>query len=1278
MAVFGKGSQGDNLTGFDETLLHPDAETLIRFFTGDYDEAEARRFLGNATTRYLYYFGEEDTGGVTYNHHPACAAGLVREVHVAQGGANSPLQAGFEYSDGTGTVLVKKVQAEPETEGEPLRWIASGKTILNNKGKPVKQYEPYFSPHHRWDNEEASQEVGVTPILYYDAAGRQVRAEMPDGSYSRVEFSPWLMATWDANDTVLEPGNAWYARYASGTAEERQAARLAAIHTDTPAVTHLDSLGREVVAITHNKFERDGVITDEKYLTYTKLDIEGKPLWIQDARGNRVMEYINRPGAETDFVPCYDIAGNLLFQHSMDGGDRWMLVDAAGKPFYAWDEGDRRFCTKYDELHRPVGSFVKGADPLDANREIQSEKIVYGDTPNNGLSDAAKLQLNLRGKPYQQFDTAGVVTNKGRNPATGEEEAFDFKGNLLRSTRQLIQDYKKTPDWSQATVLETEVFNSSTRYDALNRPIQMVAPHSNKPGSTFNVIRPGYNEANLLERVDLWGGQTNEPTSLLNPNTATDNIVKTIDYDAKGQRIRIDYGNNSSTAYTYDLQTFRLLRLHTTRTGAFAASPLLLVNSGTLQDLNYVYDPVGNITEIRDAALPVVFNDGERVEPVSRYTYDALYRLIEAEGREHAGQTSYQPTAPRDNDRDYPFQNLPNANDMQALRNYTERYDYDEVGNILAMIHSVQNGGWNRAYDYEGSNNRLRATSLPGDAAGTYSAKYGYDKHGNMTRMPHLPLMQWDFKDQLQAASQQVRNGGTPETTYFVYDASGERVRKVTERQNGTLKNERIYLGGFEIYREYNGDGTTMTLERETLHVMDDQRRVALVETKTLEIKDGVGGRIENLVAVVRYQLDNHLGSASLELDKAGNVLSYEEYHPYGTTSYQAKSSVAEVSLKRYRYTGKERDEETGLYYHGARYYAAWLGRWASCDPIGLGDGINLYVYGKNAPVSFVDPKGTASEPSVLDAIDRTLTRKGIPYNSEVKVRMNVGGTIVEKRFDRLYLDPKSNQWMVIEGKGERPNKLTDSQNAVDEQAQRLGGEFEVISVAGKTPGGGKAQGLTLSVGYVGKIEAGNYAYVHGVDNASYTPQANKPRMLPVAAWIAYMDSKHGDVSRHSGLVLMVDRNGQIKWLTQEQVKEMNDSRNGSRKTTPEGFNQVERFRQMTQVNVNQTVGSQTVVQNRVVQMVSGTALGLGLVVGGSGPSAALIGAGISAGTLGGVTAGTATAGGIETLGTGVRVATGAEKLLEAAELEKAAELEAAELEAAAEAESLRRAVPLR
>ncbi len=1112
MAVKGKGNEGDNLIGVTDALANPTTAELAKFFNQpNLDEAQARTWLGNATARHLYYFGEteeklpDDKIVIRWGQHPACACGIVREQHVSQlePGAQSPLQASFEYSDGMGSVVVKKVQAEPEQVGQPIRWVASGKTILNNKGKPVKQYEPSFSSvGHRF---EEPKEEGVTLVIYYDAAGRTVRTELPDGSYSRVEFSPWQVTSYDPNDTVLEVGNAWFARHStSAKAEERRAAQLAAVHADTPSLTLLDSLGREVVAIAHNRVKTDaGVLQDEKYLTFTKLDAEGKPLWIRDARNNRVMQYITPPLPDSQladpvsgFVPCYDIAGNLLFQHSMDAGDRWMLNDATGKPMLAWDSRGHRFHTNYDALHRPVGSFVKGADPADLNRIIQFEKVIYGDTPGNGLSDTLEndqtRKLNLRGKPYKHYDTAGLVTSLGRNPATGEEEGFDFKGNLLRSTRQLIQDYKKTPDWSQATVLETEVFSSSTRYDALNRPVQMVAPHSNKPGSKLNVIRPGYNEANLLERVDLWGGQTNEPTTLLSPNTAIDRIVKNIDYDAKGQRIRMDYGNNSSTTYTYDTQTFRLMRLHTTRTGAFAASPLLLVNSGTLQDLNYVYDPVGNITEIRDAALPVISYAGEQVEPVSRYTYDALYRLIEARGREHAGQTNYQPIAPRDNDRDYPFQNLPNANDMQALRNYTERYDYDAVGNILAMIHSVQNGGWNRTYDYESSNNRLRATSLPGDAAGTYSAKYGYDEHGNMTRMPHLPLMQWDFKDQLQAASQQVHNGGTPETTYFVYDASGERVRKVTERQNGSLKNERIYLGGFEIYREYNSDGKAVTLERETLHVMEDQRRVALVETKTLEIKDGVGGRIENLVAVVRYQLDNHLGSASLELDKAGNVLSYEEYHPYGTTAYQAGSSVAEVSLKRYRYTGKERDEETGLAYHGARYYAAWLGRWVSCDPIGINDGVNIYVYGHCNPIQNVDPLGT----ECIDIVGGkgelgTNVRCFDEGSSLPKASLSGSSGIQPKSSPAPATKPApKKEAPKSEPKENDVKKLSDIASAWYERSHPTPKPLIHIMGFGQFVGGGleAAGGVIGGIGTaptVAGVAAGGFLFLHGLDNAS-------------------------------------------------------------------------------------------------------------------------------------------------------------------------------------------------
>jgi RHS repeat-associated protein len=932
MAVLGKGSQGDNLLGFDEALLHPDLATLIRFFTEEYNEAEARRLLGNATARHLYYFGEqqEADGTMTYNHHPACAAGLVREVHVAEGGADSPLQAGFEYSDGMGAVLVKKVQAEPEADGQPLRWIATGKTVLNNKGKPVKQYEPYFSPSgHRF---EEPMEVGVTLILFYDAAGRQVRTEMPDRTYNRVEFSPWFMATWDGSDTILEPGNTWYARRTDpdhpdfaqfNTPENRRAVRLAEIHANTPAVTHLDSLGRDVVAIAHNRFEHEGAITDEKYVTYTKLDAEGKPLWIEDARGNRVMEYITPAGAERLFTPCYDIAGNLLAQHSMDGGDRWMVADATGQPFYAWDRNERVdeggilvpenrvFHTTYDALRRPLEQRLR----INGGETLVVERLVYGE------SHPEAQARNLRGQLWQHFDPSGLETN----------ERFDFKGNRLEASRRLTQTYNEPViDWNTETPLD-ERFTQRTRYDALGRMTRLENWHRSArpdqpappPPATYT---PQYNQRGVLAgEILAVQGQVTE--AILN-----------IDHDAKGQRLRVDYGNNTSTSYTYDPETFRLTRLTTTRTGG----------SRVYQDLHYTYDPVGNITEIRDDAYEPIFFSNQRVEPRSRFGYDALYRLIEAEGREQYSNSGAPP------------QKLPNAPevtfpvdspiDPNALRNYTHHYVYDAVGNITRMEHQAgDSGSWTRHYDYAIDSNRLLRTWL--GSRELEAVRYDYDTHGSLLNLANTPedyRLRWDYRDMIHTAN--LGGGGQ---AFYTYDSGKQRTRKRIEHL-GSRVEERLYLGGMELYRRWQNGA--LVEEIETHHLFADDQRALIVEdvlsTNNPRLTPGI---------LFRYQYGNHLGSVSLEMTGGNDpqVISYEEYHPYGTTAYQARNRDVQATAKRYRYTGMERDEEPGLSYHTARYYLPWLGRWGSVDPIGVRDTLNAYSYARNNPFSNTDMGGT-------------------------------------------------------------------------------------------------------------------------------------------------------------------------------------------------------------------------------------------------------------------------------------------------------------------------------
>jgi RHS repeat-associated protein len=207
--------------------------------------------------------------------------------------------------------------------------------------------------------------------------------------------------------------------------------------------------------------------------------------------------------------------------------------------------------------------------------------------------------------------------------------------------------------------------------------------------------------------------------------------------------------------------------------------------------------------------------------------------------------------------------------------------------------------------------------------------------------------MAWDYKDQLQEVD--LGGGGT---AYYVYDAGGERTRKVIEKTGGIVE-QRIYLGGFEIYRKTISG--TLDFERETLRISDDRKAISDIETKTIES----GTVISSPVSNIRYQYDNHLGSASLELDATTAIISYEEYHPFGTTSYRSGRTETEVSLKRYKYVGKERDEETGLYYYGARYYAGWICRFVSVDPLQFDyPQLTPYNYAGNKPITHIDIDG--------------------------------------------------------------------------------------------------------------------------------------------------------------------------------------------------------------------------------------------------------------------------------------------------------------------------------
>ncbi|HEY2499456.1 MAG TPA: SpvB/TcaC N-terminal domain-containing protein [Candidatus Angelobacter sp.] len=981
-AVMGKTAEslGDSLATFTADLTRAQIDSFYN--TAD-PHTLVQALLGTATTRIVYdimrfYNSRQASPNDSTKWLPSFAATIAREMHVSDLAPEQQIitQISFSYSDGFGREIQKKIQAEPGpvVDKGPVfdpRWTGSGWTIFNNKGKPVRKYEPFFSQLTNGHVFEFAVEVGVSPILCYDPVGRVVATIHPNQTYEKVVFDPWHQESWDVNDTVLQSdpttdpdvgdffallpaadySPTWFALRTDTAnvaqaallwpdpvvrANETDAANKAAAHANTPSVAYFDSMGRTFLTIADNG-------GGNKFPSRVEFDIQGNQRSVRDAivqsgdqQGRIVMSFE------------YDMLKKSIHQSSTEAAQRWILNDVTSNSVRAWDSRGHNFRTAYDALRRPTGQFVLGtdvanSDPRTLASEVLYDKIEYG--------EGQPATLNLATRVFRHSDSAGTLTNIGHNALTGQAEAFDFKGNLLRATRGFVADYKSLPDLAVLPVTLDE-FASSTQYDALNRPISLTSPD----GSVALIT---YNEATFLEAVNV---------NLRGSATATP-FVTNIDYNAKGQRTLIQFGNAATqTAYTYDPLTFRVTNITTTRPGAAA-------NQQIVQNLFYSYDPSGNITHIQDDAdiQNVVFFRNRRVEPSNDYTYDAIYRLIQAKGREQLGlggnNAALPPTATSYND--VPRTLLtPAQGDGNALGTYIEQYQYDAAGNFLKFIHQGANPadpGWSRSYTYNETSllepskksNRLSSTAISGNQP--LNEPYNYDLHGNMTSMPQLRLLQWNFKDQLLMTLRQAVNPSdadgnqhSGEKTYYVYDSAGQRVRKTTESSAGIKIKERFYLGSFELYREYDAKGK-VSLARETLQVMDDKKRVALVETKTIDA-NAVQGSLPS--SNIRYQFDNHLGTASLELDETAAVITYEEYYPYGSTSYQAGRTLAEVSLKRYRYISRERDEETGLYYCLARYYPPWLGRWTSIDSKGIETGTNLYRYANNSPISFNDPGG--------------------------------------------------------------------------------------------------------------------------------------------------------------------------------------------------------------------------------------------------------------------------------------------------------------------------------
>lgn len=576
----------------------------------------------------------------------------------------------------------------------------------------------------------------------------------------------------------------------------------------------------------------------------------------------------------------YSLSGQVLLTESVDAGWRITCHDAAGQLRDSWDGRDTHRRFTYDELMRPVNVF-EHEPPLCV------ERFTYAG------ADDESARHNRCGQLLRHDDQAGSLWH----------DAFALTGQPLSETRQFCTALSPSRWPASEADLEDTAYTTRWRHDALGTVIEQIDALEHVQRFEFDVA--GQPFASWLGGVAL---------------------LKSTTYNAFGQ-VEIELaGNNVTTTAYYSARDGLLSNLNAKRS-----------DGKTLQDLHYQYDPVGNITRIEDLAQPVQWFAGQRIQAVSTYTYDTLYQLISATGRENASQT----IGPG-----LPGTVIFGPVDDSRWRTYRQTYSYDSGGNLTRLKHTA--GADNtciREMIVDTHSNR----SLFNDGSPIDFAK-AFDANGNLQALVPGQRMQWDSRNQLQHVTQVQRDdpdGQDDDTETYVYDGGGQRVRKVrrAKTRGGEHISEVRYLPGLEIRSRTTG---------EQLHVV-----LAQAGRNAVRLLNRENGQHQ-----YRYSVSDHLGSSTLELDQSGEVLSQESYYPYGGTAWWAAKNALEASNKVIRYSGKERDA-TGLYYYGFRYYAPWLQRWINPDPAGDVDGLNLFRMVRNNPLRFRDSDGR--QPKEID-----------------------------------------------------------------------------------------------------------------------------------------------------------------------------------------------------------------------------------------------------------------------------------------------------------------------
>lgn len=824
----------------------------------------------------------------------------------------------YTFMDGLARpIQIKKdIQLNSGTPSSPNYVEAmsvSGMATYDEFGRVYQQHHPKSETKGCATNFVLNQVVPVTDYftaIEFDAMDRTVKTISPSPEYNVATM------TYGLNNDVL--GN-------MAITEKSVVDQTGAVQITTETFKDIDGK----ITSTKNSGPNGDILTRFSYNAIGEL-----------------LSYTDAGGLQTSYT--YDMRGKKTIVSHPDNGTTVFDYDQAGN------------MTKLKTANLAASNLP---DPFIVYKYQfnRLEEIIYPEM--NGNENVSNVLYKF-GAPGSGNETGRLIYQED---ATGVQEfLYGNMGELINNKRVVV-----------GPNIPTRTFTTGFEYDSWNRIQKIIYPDGENVEYAYDL------GGNLVKMSGIFMDDTYD-------------YISQIDYDLYEQRTYLKYGNNTESFYQYTPSLRRLDNLNVKTSAGDSmfnntygydkvGNVTSLVNNSTYNTTNFLggtYNHVFTYDKLNrlDTALGnfTGYIGGKGVNNQSAYELTMLYNDIHGIVKKTQSHTTQGYLQNPDNTYDNHYEYHSGTHRVKEISNHdtgdTEYFDYDLNGNLISRMApngDVRNLFWDES-------NRLRVI-----AENEQMQHYIYDAAGERVLKGSSAVEQVYENGQLVNSTTIFGSYATYPSAYLVIDAQQQyskhyyagtqRVASKMGEQEVTIFEEALLPKmskdgkaptDFEAIKQAQINDLQLILEKAkkgTARFADYKPETDKEAAETTAKSEDEVQRAAEPVGLYFYHPD-HLGTSTYLTDANGMPYQFFLNLPFGETMYE-QHSYTEDYASPYKFSGKELDDETGLYYFGARYYDPRTSVWLGVDPL-MEDypSFNPYVYCYQNPIKIIDPTGMEGE----------------------------------------------------------------------------------------------------------------------------------------------------------------------------------------------------------------------------------------------------------------------------------------------------------------------------